>query len=399
MTMIIGAGAAGLFAAMAISRAGGKPQIFEHQSKVGNKLAVSGGGRCNLTNSGDLLNGLMDTKFLRPALTQFDFYALQAEMAELGINIHSEDNGKCYPSQLNGRDLADRLCQFLADKGADFHYQAKLTDINCVDGKIVQVKINDAPIQCKRLILAPGGVSWPQTGSNGSCWPLLARLGHTVRPPQPALVPIRTQEGWPAMVSGTSLRNIDVSVLIGGKVAANSRGNVLFTHFGLSGPAILDNSWAVAQGLSRRQTIIISLDLLPDLGTDTICRHMQKHAEKTVVNALGELLPRKLAQQLAPDTPVKGLATSTLQKLAGNLKDCRLEAVSTLGMDKAMVTQGGVHLREVNPRTMESKIVSGLFLAGEVLDYHGHTGGFNLHAAFATGWLAGSAITASAPCQ
>lgn len=385
---IVGAGAAGLMAAVAAINRGEKVEIFEKMDQPGIKLGLAGGGRCNISNTGDLLAGLHDTRFLRPALASMDTRRLRQVLANLGVKTKVDEQGRVYPRELSGRELTEHLHAWLRHRGARFHFRSPLTGIDTKAGKLTALNIGDRKVYCSRAILACGGNTYPKTGSDGRATAILQEAGHTIIPLLPALTPIKTREDWPTKLKGISLVAA-VAVLAGGKALDRVQGNILFTHFGLSGPAILDISYAAAQALHRGQRAELSLDLLPLLTPEAIQAKLLAQRQKTLANALTSLLPQQLAQAVGSSQYIKGLAPSTLAKIAGALKDTRLEIVDTLGKNHAMVCQGGVSLREVNPRTMESRLIEGLFIAGEILDYHGRTGGFNLHTAFATGWLAG----------
>lgn len=388
MIMIFGAGAAGLLAAAAAVRRGQQVSIYEKMERPGIKLGLTGGGRCNLSNSGDLLQGLHNCQFLRPALAKMDTASLKHELAAMGVATTVDSWGRVYPQAMTGQELAGHLHNWLENQGVRFYLHSPLTAIKTGRGKLEAVEINGRAVPCTRAILACGGKAWPQTGSDGAALAVLAEAGHEIVPLLPALAPMKTKETWPLRLQGISLKNVAVTVTANGKKLDVARGDLLFTHFGLSGPAVLDVSHAAAKARRQGQPAQIVIDLLPDMSREEICWNLEQQAQKTVGNALSSLLPAQLAKKLGGEKYIKGLAPSTLSRLAGELKAVKLEIADVLGRP-AMVSQGGVQLRQVNPRTMESKLVSGLYLAGEMLDYHGRTGGFNLHAAFATGWLAG----------
>lgn len=385
---IVGAGAAGLMAAIAAISRGLKVEIYEKMDRPGIKLGLAGGGRCNLSNTGDLLAGLHGASFLRPALANLDACRLRQVLADLGVATKVDEQGRVYPRELTGRELAEHLHSWLRQKGVRFHFNAPLTGIATKAGKLTALQIGDREVKCSRAIVACGGNTYAKAGSDGRAAAILQGAGHTVLPFLPALTPVKTREAWPTELKGISLQ-ATVTVQANGKALDQAQGNILFTHFGLSGPAILDISHAAARTLHRGQRVEISLDLLPDLTPEAILSRLEEQRQKTLANALATLLPQQLAQTVGSAQYIKGLAPTTLARIARGLKETRLEIVDTLGKNHAMVSQGGVGLREVNPRTMESRLIEGLFIAGEILDYHGRTGGYNLHAAFATGWLAG----------
>lgn len=390
MTTIIGSGAAGLLAALAAVRLGKPVEVYEKMAHPGIKLGLAGGGRCNLSNTGDLLAGLHNTGFLRPALAELSCPELRRILAETGVDSTADETGRVYPKDINGRELAAHLHTWLGKKGVSFHFRSPLTGIRVEDGALTALEIQGKPVPCSRAVLASGGYTWPQTGSDGSVQGMLGQLGHSIAPLLPALTPLKTRESWPTQLKGISLTSVEAAITRNGKTTDRTRGSLLFTHFGLSGPAVLDISHAAAKALHDSQTTHIVLDFLPELDASEIRTRLEEQRQKTTANALGALLPEQLAKTLGSEKYIKSLAPSTLDQLARALKETRLEIIDTLGKTHAMVSQGGVSLREMNPRTMESRLIRGLYIAGEILDYHGITGGYNLHAAFATGWLAGT---------
>lgn len=391
MTTVIGAGAAGLMAALAAVQRGKAVTIYEKMKSPGIKLGLAGGGRCNLSNSGDLLAGLHDANFLRPALTGLDFTALKEIFLAMGVEITVDEGGRAYPKGMAGKGLVRRWVTWLEDHGARFHWNCPLTDICTEAGTLKGLEIGGRAIPCTQAVLACGGNTWPRTGSDGAVFALLKKSGHIITPLLPALTPLKTRDAWPTELKGISIPDAEITALVKGKQFDQARGGLLFTHFGISGPAVLDISHFAAKALHEGKEVRLHIDFLPDKSRDEIKGILLEQRQKTVANALGSLLPGQLAKYLGNEMYVKGLAPSSLDQLAGKVKETRLDIVDALGKTHAMVCQGGVSQREVNPRTMESRLIQGLYIAGEMLDYHGRTGGYNLHAAMATGWLAGNA--------
>lgn len=391
MTTIIGAGAAGLMAALAAVQRGKAVTIYDKMKVPGIKLGLAGGGRCNLSNKGDLLAGLHNANFLRPALAGLDFTALKHILGDMGVEITVDEGGRAYPKGMDGKGLVRRWVTWLQDHGARFHWNCPLTDICTEAGALKGLKIGARTIACTQAVLACGGNTWPRTGSDGAAFALLKKSGHIITPLLPALTPLKTREAWPTKLKGISIPETEITALVKGKATDQARGGLLFTHFGISGPAVLDVSHCAAKALYEGKEIWLYIDFLPDKSRDEIKGILLEQRQKTVANALGSLLPGQLAKYLGSEMYIKGLAPSSLDQLVGNVKETRLDIVDALGKNHAMVCQGGVSLREVNPRTMESRLIKGLYIAGEMLDYHGRTGGYNLHAAMATGWLAGNA--------
>jgi len=376
-------------AAVAAVGKGKAVTVYEKMNRPGIKLALAGGGRCNISNTGDLLAGLHHSRFLLPALSNLDNGELVNLLARMGVESIVDECGRVYPREMNGMEFAAHLRSWLEGKGVRFQFNAPLTGLRVEDGVLQAVEVGGRSVKCTSVIIACGGNTWPKTGSDGGVAAILQKLGHTITPLLPALAPVKTREEWPTQLKGLSIKDVAVAIAGNGKKLEETRGDLLFTHFGLSGPVILDASHAAAKALHQKQTTHTIIDLLPNMGIEQIRAILERERQKTLANALACILPQQLAKTLGNDQYIKGLAPSTLAKSARGLKETRLEIVDVLGKNHAMVCQGGVSLREINPRTMESRLIRGLFIAGEIMDYHGKTGGYNLHAAFATGWLAG----------
>lgn len=388
MTVIIGAGAAGLMAALAAVRQGKSVTVYEKMKRPGLKMSLAGGGRCNLSNTGDLLAGLHGENFLRPALAKLDFPGLSQVLHTIGLGIQEDEYGRAYPRNMNGKELVTFLLNHLERQGVRFYWNHALTGIHTEEGRLTALEIGWKITPCARAVLACGGNTWPRTGSDGAALSHLSQIGHTITPLLPALTPLKTREAWPTELKGLSI-NAEITALVKGKQIDQVRGDLLFTHFGVSGPAVLDISHCATKALHEGKGICLLVDFLPEKSREEIKDSLLEQRQKTAANALSTLLPSQLAKHLGSEQHIKSLAPSTLDQLAGKVKETRLDIVDRLGRNYAMVCQGGVSLREVNPRTMESRLIQGLYIAGEILSYHGRTGGYNLHAAFATGWLAG----------
>jgi len=389
---IIGAGAAGLLAAVAAVNQGKPVTIYEKMNRPGIKLSMTGGGRCNLTNTGDLFTGLHGTRFLYPALAKLDSPVLRQVLRGMGVDTIVDDLGRVYPKGMKGKEFTQHLHTWLVKQGVRFHFSSTLTGLVVQDDVLRAIEIEGKTQDCARAILACGGNTYPKTGSDGGVAEILMAAGHTISPLLPALAPLKTREAWPTQLKGISLQNINVTITAQGKNMDSAQGDLLFTHFGLSGPAVLDVSHAAARALRQGKDVHLVIDLLPHLTCGQILELLEQQRQKTLANALTSLFPAQVAKTLGKDGYIKGLAPSTLRKFAQSLKETRLEVIDVLGKNHAMVAQGGANLREINPRTMESKKIRGLHIVGELLNYHGRTGGYNLHAAFATGWLAGENV-------
>lgn len=406
--VVVGGGAAGLMAAVEAARAGASVVLLEKMASLGRKLSITGKGRCNLTNNTDrdriIANLPGNGQFLYSALTAFGAQETMAFFAELGVPAKTERGGRVFPASDRAADVVAAFRRELARLGVDVRLRSAVASIMVEDGAVTGVRLADGRIvQADAVILATGGASYPGTGSTGDGYRMAAAVGHTIVPLRPSLVPLETVEDWPREVQGLTLRNVTVRAFAGdGGALGEEFGELLFTHFGVSGPAILTLSRAVTTYLDRggRQPRL-GIDLKPALAPEALDRRLQRdfaaHARKHFANALGDLLPRRLIpvvirlSGISPARPVHQITRAERSTLAALLKNLTLTVKGPRPLAEAIVTAGGVSTREIDPRTLASKLVSGLYFAGEVIDVDGFTGGYNLQAAFATGRAAGRA--------
>ena len=409
--LVIGGGAAGMLAALMAARGGAQVTLLERGEKLGKKLYITGKGRCNLTNTADFdaffRQVPRNPRFLQAAVRGFSHEDLTALMAALGVPTVEERGGRVFPASQKASDVTRALARGMANSGVTVQLESRVAAVltqaadetegaPCVTG----VRLTDGRVlPARAVILATGGASYPATGSTGDGYALASALGHTVHPPLPSLVPLVTREAWPTQLQGLSLKNVRLSARRGGKVLFDEIGEMLFTHFGISGPLVLELS-SHAQG-GDWAACDIRLDMKPGLTPEQLDARLQRDFEalsrKQFCHALPGLLPARMALALPAlcgipaDKPVHQVTRAERARLCALLKGIPLVVTGTRGMEEAIVTRGGIEVREVNPSTMMSKRVGGLYLAGEVLDVDAHTGGFNLHIAFATGALAGQA--------
>jgi predicted Rossmann fold flavoprotein len=398
---IIGAGPAGLMAA--IHAAASAPTVvMEGKAAAGRKLLLTGGGRCNFTHAGDpeeIARAFGKTgRFLRPSLYEFSPEDVREFFRARGLASTVEPDGCVFPVSNQAADILDILVREAEGLGARLLYRSRVTDLATSGGSFV-VRTEDREVRATRLIIATGGLSWPQTGSRGDGYRFAAQLGHTVIPPKPALVPLRTRETWPGTLAGVSLAGVQLRATVGGRKLTVT-GNLLFTQNGIGGPAVLDLSRLLADELpANRDNIGIAIDVLPARDAAQLDRQLQKQCKtdpkKATANILSEHVPRQFARLLcrlaecSDDAPAGQLTAERRRRLVGLLKRLPLSITGTEPITRATVTHGGVRRDEIHSRTMESRIRPRLFFAGEVIDLDGPCGGYNLHMCWSTGARAG----------
>lgn len=401
---VVGAGAAGLMAAIRAAELGGRTVLLEKNRRPGVKILMSGGTRCNLTQATDE-RGIVEAfgppgRFLHSALAAFGVQdAIDFFKAE-GVATKVEETGKVFPVSNKAADVLEALLGRLRRSGVTLALAEPLRELGRQDDGGFALTTPGRTLTARRVIVTTGGRSYPGSGTTGDGYGFAAQLGHRIVPPVPALVPLRVAAEWVPGLRGVTLPDVGVRVLDGEQVLARRRGSLLFAHFGLSGPAALDVSRTVSRH-PRPETLVVELDLQPaalEAELDAWLRVESAAAGRRQLAALlATRLPRSLCDVLLPlvgldaDRRAAGLSRGERAGLAGLLKRLRLPVMGTLGFGRAEVTAGGVALDEVDSRTMQSKLVPGLYLAGEVLDLDGPIGGYNFQAAWSTGWLAGTA--------
>ncbi len=409
--IVIGGGPAGLMAAGAAAGAGAKVVLLERNADLGRKLLLTGNGRCNFTHDTDvagLVAGMPGNgRFLHSAFSEMDSAGLRSFFRGLGVESRADSDGRVFPFSGVGRDVLAALTTHARRNGVEMRCGWKASRIHVRDGKVAGViaaSVPDRPglASCDAAIMATGGITYPATGSTGDGYAMAAALGHTIVPPRAALVPIETEEPWVRSIAGLAIRNASASSIVSGRKAEEESGDVLFTHYGLSGPAILALSRGIAAALARGEgPVRIVIDLRPDLspsGLDERIREaFDRHFRRRIQNALFDLVPVSLAPILireagiAQTKPVSHITREERLALGRVLKALVLTATRTRPDEEGIVTAGGVSVEEIDPRSMESRLVEGMYFAGEVMDVDGRTGGFNLQAAFSTGFVAGLA--------
>ena len=392
---------------MAAGRAaelGADTLILEKMNRPGRKLRITGRGRCNLTNVAPLSHFITrfgpNGQFLRQAFSRFFSAELVALFEELGVPTVTERGGRVFPVSGQAREVVDALVHWVRKRGGTLRTRSPVERLLVEGGQVVGVQVSPNRVhRSNAVIIATGGASYPATGSTGDGYRLAQSVGHTIVPIRPALVPLETAGDIAPRLQGLSLRNVAVRVWVNEKKQAEAFGEMLFTHFGVSGPTILTLSRQVVDALRLGQRVTLSIDLklaLDERRLDArLLRDLDAHGKRQFHTLLKDLLPRKLIPVcidllgIPPNRVAHQITAQERERLRIWLKDFRLEVTGHRPFAEAIVTAGGVDTREVDPRTMASRLAEGLYLAGEVLDVDGDTGGFNLQAAFSTGWLAG----------
>lgn len=401
--VVIGAGPAGIMAASKASSNGNKVILIEKNIRIGKKLSICGKGRCNITNDTDI-NGLManipgNSRFLYSALNKFSNYDIISFFEQRGLKTKVERGGRVFPVSDKASDVVCVLEKYLRQRQVNIMYNSVVKKINTLGGKVISVELSNGDIlECDSVIIATGGKSYRATGSTGDGYRFAQDLGHTIVPIKPSLVPLVTKEGWVQKLQGLSLKNVGIVMKDRkNKEVYKDFGEMLFTHYGVSGPIILSASRHILKYDYKDIKLII--DLKPGLDVDKLDKRLQrdflKYRNKRFKNALDDILPQKLIpviielSGISEDTVVNSITKKERKTLVNLLKGLQVEIIAARPINEAIVTAGGVSTKEINPKDMQSKLIKGLYFAGEVIDVDGYTGGFNLTIAFSTGYLAG----------
>jgi hypothetical protein len=401
--VVIGGGAAGMMCAYNAAVRGVKTILLDPNRQLGRKVRITGKGRCNVTNSCDVKTFMAnipgDGRFLYSALNRFSPSDTMAFFEAHGLPLKVERGNRVFPVSDNANDVAGTMAHLCERAGVEvLHTEAK--DVLTDDGATSAVVTKEGTIQCSAVAICTGGLSYPLTGSNGVGHKIAKKLGHTVTPLRPSLVPLESNDEYCAQMQGFALKNVCLSAYEDDKLIYKELGEMLFTHFGVSGPLVLSASSHMRNmGKAKYR---LEIDLKPALDEKKLdarlLRDFEKYSNKEFKNALGDLAGRTMIPVLIElsgipeDTKVNTITREQRMKLLHLLKAFPVSISGTRPIDEAIVTAGGVSTKEVNPRTMESKLVPGLYFAGEVLDLDGYTGGFNLQIAWSTGFVAGNSI-------
>lgn len=398
---VIGGGPAGMIAAATAANAGHTVTLFEQNEKLGKKLYITGKGRCNVTNAADrdgfFAHIQKNPRFLYSAWANLNNFDLMALLESQGVPLKTERGGRVFPVSDKSSDILRAMEAYVRGSGVTVRLGTPVREIITDNGVISGVKTDAGSFPCEAVIVATGGKSYPQTGSTGDGYRFAVELGHTVEPPVASLVPLVTQERWPTQLAGITLKNVQLTATQNGKRVFSELGELLFTHFGISGPLTLSLSSVIAGQVAGTK---LAIDFKPGLTEEQLdarlVRDLSENAKKQVQTAFHALLPARLLSavltlaEVDGTLPVGEFSKPMSRRLAQTLKAAPLTVVGARGIEEAVITRGGVSVKEVNASTMESKLVPGLYFAGEVLDVDGTTGGYNLQIAWSTGALAGN---------
>lgn len=395
-----------MFAALGAAEAGHRVTILEQNEKLGKKIYITGKGRCNLTNACDteeiFAHVPRNAKFLYSAIYTYDNFRVMDFFEANGMPVKTERGNRVFPVSDHSSDVISTLQKALEKAGVEVLLHTKVTEILSKDEKITGVRLkNGEKRTADAIILATGGKSYSSTGSTGDGFVFAEQLGHKIEEPVPSLVPMTVLEDYCMQMQGLSLRNVQATIREGGKVFFEEFGEMLFTHFGVSGPLMLSASSVVNDRL-RKKNLSLTIDLKPALSEEQldarILRDFEENKNRQFKNSVKGLLPAKMIpvvislSGIDPEKKINGITKQERKKLVECIKAFPLTLTGLWGFNEAIITRGGVSVKQVDPSTMESKLVKGLYFAGEILDVDAYTGGFNLQIAWSTGYLAGSSI-------
>ena len=395
-----------MMAAAAAAECGGRVLLLEKMPRVGRKMMITGKGRCNVTSADeipDIIKNIVGNgRFLNSSLRAFDNADVMAFFEGLGVPLKTERGNRVFPESDRALDVVDAMLRHLHDQKVEIRTNAAVTELIIEDGRVCGVRLADGTrIEAAAVILATGGASYPATGSTGDGYALARAAGHTVTELFPALVPLVTSDEWVKDVQGLSLRNVRAMLYHAGKKGQDFFGEMLFTHFGVTGPIILQLSRRASELFAAGERALeLRLNLKPALTHEKLRERVERdftaYEQKQLHNGMIDLLPKRLidpvlrAAELSPERVVGQISSKERERLVQTLQALPLTVTGTRPLAEAIVTAGGVATREIDPRTMESKIVKHLYFVGELVDVDAYTGGYNLQAAFSMGHAAGS---------
>ncbi len=402
--IVIGAGPAGLLAAGRAAERGHKVLLLEKMRQEGRKLLITGKGRCNITNdlpqSEFIKHVYPNGRFLKKAFSQFFSKDILHLLSDHGTEAVLERGGRYFPVSDQSKDVLQALLKWVKKNKVEIRCGHEVRRLIIADGSMNGVKVDDQQIMTNNVIIATGGKSYPATGSNGQGYDLAKNAGHTIINPRPALVPLETAGDLAQKLQGLNLKNVKAMVWVDGKKAGEDFGEMIFTHFGLSGPIILTLSRIVVDALKENKKAEISIDLKPALDDQKLdarlLRDLDAHGKKNIGNIFRDWLPASMATvfidllNIDPRKEGHQITANERKEIRKHMKNLSFNITNYRSFKEAIITAGGVSTNEINPKTMESKLVKGLFFAGEVIDVDAETGGFNLQIAYSTGWVAGN---------
>ena len=404
--VVVGGGAAGMMAAYAAASIGHEVTLVEQNEKLGKKIYITGKGRGNVTNACEheefFRNVVSNPKFLYSSLYGFDQNAVMELLEEYGCRLKTERGNRVFPLSNHASDITKALQKAMEQCFVKVMLNTKVQSLQIVDDAIAGVKLEKGQIlNADAVVIATGGLSYPSTGSTGDGFRMAGEVGHHVTTCAPALVPFEIKECWCKQLQGLSLKNVGLKLYCGGNVCYDEQGEMLFTHFGVSGPLVLSAS-SVFAGKKAEGDNHLELDLKPALDAETLdkrlIRELMENGQKSFENAVRPLFPGKMTSVMVELSGIDGerkagsISAEERKAFGHMIKHLPMTIMKTRGYNEAIITHGGVRVDEINPSTMESKIIRGLYFAGEVLDVDAFTGGFNLQIAWSTGHLAGEKI-------
>ncbi|MEN8121750.1 MAG: NAD(P)/FAD-dependent oxidoreductase [Bacteroidota bacterium] len=407
--IVIGAGPAGLLAAGRAAELGAKVLVLEKMRQAGRKLLITGKGRCNITNDaaiGEFITHVYPNgRFLRNAFSQFYSKDIIDLLKKYGVEVILERGGRYFPAGNRAADVLQALLKWVKELKVEIRSNHKVEKIFVENGIVQGVLANEQKIMANQIILATGGKSYPATGSNGEGYELAKQVGHSIEKVIPALVPLVTEGDVAQKLQGLNLKNVKAAVWVNNKKVGEAFGEMIFTHFGLSGPIILTLSRIVVAELHKKNKVEITVDLKPALDEqkldNRLIRDLNEHGKKKLVNIFRNWLPSSMIPVfiellgLDPDKECHQVSSKERKRIKNLLKNLPFKIKNHRSYKEAIITAGGIPTNEISPKTMESKVVKGLYFAGEIIDLDAETGGYNLQIAYSTGWLAGNSCMKS----
>lgn len=406
--VVVGGGAAGMMAAITSAKENNNVTLIEKTSSLGNKIKITGKGRCNVTFEGDIedfkKNIVKNNKFMYSSFMNFTNEDTINYFESLGVPTKVERGGRIFPQSDKAQDIVNALKKELSKYNVNIKYNTYLKDLIIQDNKLVGIITNNGELYADKFILSTGGMSYKNTGSSGECFNIIKKYGHNIIELKPGLVPLKSEDDICKKLQGLTLKNVSFKIYDVDKKIYDSFGEMLFAHFGLTGPIVLSGSSVLNRIINlksklKENNIYGIIDLKPALNMEVLDKRIQrdfeKYTNKEFKNSLDELLPQKLIpiiikrSGINSDKKVHQITREERLKLVESIKNLKVNITGFMPIDIAIVTCGGIDVKQVNPKTMESKIISNLFFAGEMLDVDAYTGGFNLQIAFSTAVAAG----------
>jgi len=406
---VVGAGPAGMIAAIRAGQLGKNVMLIEKNETIGKKLKITGSSRCNITNTASL-DTFMEKfgkkgAFFRSAFATFSNRRLMTFFKTKGLKFKLEGNGRVFPVTDKSRSVIKVLKEYLSENKVKINYNTRMVKIKSKEGYFSMDLGNDNYMATRKIIMATGGISYTATGSTGDGFDIAKKLGHKIIPLRPGIVPLKTREEWVEDLQGISLEDVRLTFKYGKRKLISDNGSLIFTHFGISGPLVLDLSSQIVSILEKNETVDLFIDLEPEMTVqeleEKLISEFENRSKTEFKNFMKLLVPNRMIPvfvellKIDPKKKVNQINKKERNKVVNMLKAFPLTITGFLPIEKAMVTCGGISKKEINPETMESKIVDGIYFAGEIIDFCAPSGGYNLQEAFSTGYLAGESAAKS----